>query len=192
MPRFLITLQASLPKKAKIEIKRFTQAELIAQALDTEEGNIVEHRDYLTSRTNCHYRSFVTVDKQKRGNQSGHHPSTTTSCSCLSSSRSSPTSRYARGRFTLSKYLRTAWWFVHSYNIQLCWRSRHRFDKSVHVGFRFSGHYNTSYDISAHGDAILIVLSLYGPHPFCIPYMATTAAAICPTNYSSRDGAYLA
>ncbi|KAF9482403.1 hypothetical protein BDN70DRAFT_875153 [Pholiota conissans] len=39
--------RASQPKKAKIETKRYSQAELIALALDTEEGNIVEHRDYL-------------------------------------------------------------------------------------------------------------------------------------------------
>ncbi|KAG6830852.1 hypothetical protein H0H87_006912 [Tephrocybe sp. NHM501043] len=38
---------ATTPKKAKIESKTYTQAELIALALDNEEGNIVEHRDYL-------------------------------------------------------------------------------------------------------------------------------------------------
>jgi vacuolar protein sorting-associated protein 72 len=31
----------------KMETRRYTQGELIALALDTEEGNIVEHRDYL-------------------------------------------------------------------------------------------------------------------------------------------------
>ena len=40
-------LQATLPKKAKIVTKAPTQDELIARALDTEEGNIIEHRDYL-------------------------------------------------------------------------------------------------------------------------------------------------
>ncbi|PPQ97028.1 hypothetical protein CVT26_001286 [Gymnopilus dilepis] len=39
--------KASQPKKAKIEYKKYTQAELIARALDTEETNIIEHRDYL-------------------------------------------------------------------------------------------------------------------------------------------------
>ena len=36
-----------MPKKAKIESKAYTQAELIALALDNEEGNIIDHRDYL-------------------------------------------------------------------------------------------------------------------------------------------------
>ncbi|KAG6840715.1 hypothetical protein C0991_004858 [Blastosporella zonata] len=39
--------KAATPKKAKIESKTYTQAELIALALDNEEGNIVDHRDYL-------------------------------------------------------------------------------------------------------------------------------------------------
>ncbi|KAG6886560.1 hypothetical protein C0992_003385 [Termitomyces sp. T32_za158] len=39
--------KAAMPKKAKVESKVYTQAELIALALDNEEGNIVEHRDYL-------------------------------------------------------------------------------------------------------------------------------------------------
>ncbi|KAG6899337.1 hypothetical protein C0993_011125 [Termitomyces sp. T159_Od127] len=39
--------KAAMPKKAKIESKVYTQAELIALALDNEEGNIIEHRDYL-------------------------------------------------------------------------------------------------------------------------------------------------
>jgi YL1 nuclear protein len=40
-------MQAAAPKKVRIESRSFTQAELIARALDNEEGNIVEHRDYL-------------------------------------------------------------------------------------------------------------------------------------------------
>ncbi|KAF5361713.1 hypothetical protein D9758_007299 [Tetrapyrgos nigripes] len=39
--------KAQAPKKAKIETRVLTQGELIARALDNEEGNIVEHRDYL-------------------------------------------------------------------------------------------------------------------------------------------------
>ncbi|KAG6874140.1 hypothetical protein C0995_005557 [Termitomyces sp. Mi166 len=39
--------KAAMPKKAKIESKTYTQAELIALALDNEEGNIIDHRDYL-------------------------------------------------------------------------------------------------------------------------------------------------
>ncbi|RXW18998.1 hypothetical protein EST38_g6858 [Candolleomyces aberdarensis] len=39
--------RALAPKKAKTEAKTYTQAELIARALDNEEGNIREHRDYL-------------------------------------------------------------------------------------------------------------------------------------------------
>ncbi|KAK1225302.1 hypothetical protein PQX77_011821 [Marasmius sp. AFHP31] len=35
------------PKKTKGETPKLTHAELIARALDNEEGNIVEHRDYL-------------------------------------------------------------------------------------------------------------------------------------------------
>ena len=37
----------AVPKKVKIQTRAPTQAELIARALDAEEGNIVEHRDYL-------------------------------------------------------------------------------------------------------------------------------------------------
>lgn len=39
--------KAAAPKKAKVVKKHFTQGELLARALDTEEGNLVEHRDYL-------------------------------------------------------------------------------------------------------------------------------------------------
>ncbi|THV01225.1 hypothetical protein K435DRAFT_409380 [Dendrothele bispora CBS 962.96] len=39
--------KAQAPKKAKTSTRALTQGELIARALDNEEGNIVEHRDYL-------------------------------------------------------------------------------------------------------------------------------------------------
>lgn len=39
--------QASAPRKSKVEAKSYTQDELIARALDNEEGNIIEHRNYL-------------------------------------------------------------------------------------------------------------------------------------------------
>ncbi|KAI6104737.1 YL1 nuclear protein-domain-containing protein [Pisolithus croceorrhizus] len=39
--------KAALPKKQKIIMSAPTQDELIARALDTEEGNILEHRNYL-------------------------------------------------------------------------------------------------------------------------------------------------
>lgn len=39
--------KAALPKKQKIIMSMSTQDELIARALDTEEGNILEHRNYL-------------------------------------------------------------------------------------------------------------------------------------------------
>ncbi|KAK7468373.1 hypothetical protein VKT23_002889 [Stygiomarasmius scandens] len=39
--------KAQAPKKTKTSIRSLTQGELIARALDNEEGNIVEHRDYL-------------------------------------------------------------------------------------------------------------------------------------------------
>ncbi|KAF8169952.1 YL1 nuclear protein-domain-containing protein [Pholiota molesta] len=51
--------KASQPKKAKIETKRYSQAELIALALDTEEGNIVEHRDYLKNEAEKRKRARV-------------------------------------------------------------------------------------------------------------------------------------
>ncbi|KAK7688124.1 hypothetical protein QCA50_008494 [Cerrena zonata] len=40
--------KSGLYKKQKIKIKTPTQAELIARALDMEEGNIIEHREYLS------------------------------------------------------------------------------------------------------------------------------------------------
>ncbi|KAG9223527.1 hypothetical protein PLEOSDRAFT_172873 [Pleurotus ostreatus PC15] len=39
--------RASAPRKSKVEAKSYTQDELIARALDNEEGNIIEHRNYL-------------------------------------------------------------------------------------------------------------------------------------------------
>lgn len=39
--------QAAIPKKAKMATRLPTQDELVARALDTEEGNITEHRNYL-------------------------------------------------------------------------------------------------------------------------------------------------
>ncbi|KAF8132462.1 YL1 nuclear protein-domain-containing protein [Boletus edulis] len=39
--------RAAIPKKTKMATRLPTQDELIARALDTEEGNITEHRDYL-------------------------------------------------------------------------------------------------------------------------------------------------
>jgi YL1 nuclear protein len=46
----------SVPKKSKFKVRALTQDELIARALDMEEGNIVEHRNYL----------FVEEEKRKR------------------------------------------------------------------------------------------------------------------------------
>ena len=43
----------------KIETRRYTQGELIALALDTEEGNIVEHRDYLKNEAEKRKRARV-------------------------------------------------------------------------------------------------------------------------------------
>ncbi|KAF9523646.1 YL1 nuclear protein-domain-containing protein [Crepidotus variabilis] len=51
--------KASQPKKAKAETKTYTQAELIALALDTEEGNIREHRDYLKNEEEKRKRARV-------------------------------------------------------------------------------------------------------------------------------------
>jgi vacuolar protein sorting-associated protein 72 len=52
-------LKASQPKKAKVESRNYTQGELIALALDTEEGNIVEHRDYLKNEAEKRKRARV-------------------------------------------------------------------------------------------------------------------------------------
>ncbi|KAI9437020.1 YL1 nuclear protein-domain-containing protein [Lactarius indigo] len=46
----------SIPKKSKIKVRAQTQDELIARALDMEEGNIFEHKNYL----------FVEEEKRKR------------------------------------------------------------------------------------------------------------------------------
>ncbi|KAG5337489.1 hypothetical protein C0989_009525 [Termitomyces sp. Mn162] len=51
--------KAAMPKKAKIESKAYTQAELIALALDNEEGNIIDHRDYLKIEEERRKRSRV-------------------------------------------------------------------------------------------------------------------------------------
>ncbi|KZT09020.1 uncharacterized protein LAESUDRAFT_647858 [Laetiporus sulphureus 93-53] len=40
--------KSALPKKAKVKTRPPTQVELIARALDMEEGNTIEHRDYLS------------------------------------------------------------------------------------------------------------------------------------------------
>lgn len=45
-----------MPKKVKEVVHNYTQAELISRALDTEEGNILEHRNYL----------FEEEEKRKR------------------------------------------------------------------------------------------------------------------------------
>ncbi|PPQ78808.1 hypothetical protein CVT25_010677 [Psilocybe cyanescens] len=51
--------RAAQPKKAKVEYKTYTQGELIALALDTEEGNIVDHRDYLKNEAEKRKRARV-------------------------------------------------------------------------------------------------------------------------------------
>ncbi|KAG7090963.1 hypothetical protein E1B28_010031 [Marasmius oreades] len=48
-----------IPKKSKGETRALTQGELIARALDNEEGNIVEHRDYLKSEEEKRRRARV-------------------------------------------------------------------------------------------------------------------------------------
>ncbi|KAK2459754.1 hypothetical protein APHAL10511_008186 [Amanita phalloides] len=52
--------RAAAPKKAKITKKLLTQDELIARALDNEEGNIVEHRNYLRLEEEKRKRARVT------------------------------------------------------------------------------------------------------------------------------------
>ena len=51
--------QAAAPKKVKTVTKVLSQAELIALALDNEEGNIVEHRDYLKNEDEKRRRARV-------------------------------------------------------------------------------------------------------------------------------------
>ncbi|KAF9042121.1 YL1 nuclear protein-domain-containing protein [Panaeolus papilionaceus] len=55
--------KASIPRKYKTEHKVWSQAELLAQALDTEEGNIREHRDYLKNEAEKRKRARVTRTK---------------------------------------------------------------------------------------------------------------------------------
>jgi vacuolar protein sorting-associated protein 72 len=50
-PRGMVLIELhdqSVPKKSKIKVRAPTQDELIARALDMEEGNIVEHKNYLS------------------------------------------------------------------------------------------------------------------------------------------------
>ncbi|KAJ7726064.1 YL1 nuclear protein-domain-containing protein [Mycena maculata] len=47
LKRSLAAKAAQTPKKPRAQGRVVTQAELLARALDAEEGNIVEHRDYL-------------------------------------------------------------------------------------------------------------------------------------------------
>ncbi|KAF9007929.1 YL1 nuclear protein-domain-containing protein [Cyathus striatus] len=57
--------KASLPKKARPATRSFSQLELIALSLDNEEGNLVEHRDYLKLEEEKRARARVvrkTVD----------------------------------------------------------------------------------------------------------------------------------
>lgn len=42
-----VELQSTVPRRTKVKIRPPTQAELIARALDMEEGNVNEHRNYL-------------------------------------------------------------------------------------------------------------------------------------------------
>ncbi|KAK7045696.1 hypothetical protein VNI00_007529 [Paramarasmius palmivorus] len=53
------------PKKSKSETRALTQAELIARALDNEEGNTVEHRDYLQNEEEKRKRARVSRETVK-------------------------------------------------------------------------------------------------------------------------------
>ncbi|KAH8103189.1 hypothetical protein DFH11DRAFT_1472799, partial [Phellopilus nigrolimitatus] len=48
-----------MPKRTKEIVHTYTQAEPIARALDTEEGNIIEHRDYLKQEEEKRARARV-------------------------------------------------------------------------------------------------------------------------------------
>ncbi|KZP28229.1 hypothetical protein FIBSPDRAFT_817483 [Athelia psychrophila] len=51
--------RATLPKKTILVQKTYTQSELLARALDTEEGNILEHRGYLAAEEEKRRRARV-------------------------------------------------------------------------------------------------------------------------------------
>ncbi|ESK93660.1 hypothetical protein Moror_1477 [Moniliophthora roreri MCA 2997] len=53
------------PKKSKGEARAFTQGELIARALDNEEGNLVEHRDYLEHEEEKRKRARISRETIK-------------------------------------------------------------------------------------------------------------------------------
>ncbi|KAK0239889.1 YL1 nuclear protein-domain-containing protein [Armillaria nabsnona] len=53
---------AQTPKKVKALAREITQGELIARALDNEEGNIVDHRDYLKLEEEKRKRARVVRD----------------------------------------------------------------------------------------------------------------------------------
>lgn len=55
----LINDQNAMPKKAKVKEHVLTQAELIARALDMEEGNISEHKNYLANEAEKRKRAHV-------------------------------------------------------------------------------------------------------------------------------------
>lgn len=52
-------MHQSIPKKLKIKVRAQTQDELIARALDMEEGNIFEHRNYLSVEEEKRKRSLA-------------------------------------------------------------------------------------------------------------------------------------
>ncbi|EPQ61163.1 hypothetical protein GLOTRDRAFT_135702 [Gloeophyllum trabeum ATCC 11539] len=51
--------RASITKKAKVQVRAYTQDELIARALDMEEGNVTEHREYLSREEEKRKRARV-------------------------------------------------------------------------------------------------------------------------------------
>ncbi|KAI5119784.1 hypothetical protein M0805_006582 [Coniferiporia weirii] len=51
--------KASMPKRAREIAHTYMQAELIACALDAQEGNIIEHRDYLMQEEEKHQCALV-------------------------------------------------------------------------------------------------------------------------------------
>ncbi|ETW87755.1 hypothetical protein HETIRDRAFT_378930 [Heterobasidion irregulare TC 32-1] len=52
--------KSTTPKKAKAKLRALNQEELIARALDMEEGNMIDHRDYLRNEEEKRKRAHVT------------------------------------------------------------------------------------------------------------------------------------
>ncbi|KAJ3489399.1 hypothetical protein NLI96_g2163 [Meripilus lineatus] len=62
-----VVKKSAIPRKAKTKTRAPTQAELIARALDMEEGNMKEHRDYLQTEEEKRARAANLVRETVQG-----------------------------------------------------------------------------------------------------------------------------